>query len=246
MAEKKKEIGDRYQQDTKYSRNTMAGGPLDWDSKPEQFKQYPDALQVIKLPAPATDGGKGLWQVLSRRRSERDFSASLLTLADLSQLVFATQGPTAKAGEYLLRTAPSAGALYPIETYIAVNRVEGLDPGMYHFNIEQYSLELLKQGNVSPALRTAALGQAMIMESAAVFIWTAVVARSKWKYRERAYRYIYMDAGHIGENLYLASAALDLGCCTIGAFFDEEVNALVGIDGVNETTVYMGAIGRCV
>ncbi|RQW78804.1 MAG: SagB/ThcOx family dehydrogenase, partial [Geobacter sp.] len=75
--------------------------------------------------------------------------------------------------------------------------------------------------------------------------WTAVVARAKWKYRQRAYRYIYMDAGHIGENLCLAAAALKLGCCTIGAFFDEEVNAVVGIDGVSETAVYMGVVGRC-
>jgi SagB-type dehydrogenase family enzyme len=246
MANRNRGIGDRYQEETKYERDRMPGGFLDWDRKPEQFKQYPDARQVIKLPDPATDGGKGLWQVLSQRRSQRDFRASALALAELSQLVFATQGVTAKAGEYVLRAAPSAGALYPIETYIAVNRVEGLDLGLYHFNIVKYSLELIKQGDVSPGLSTAALGQTMVMESAAVFIWTAVIARSKWKYRERAYRYIYMDAGHIGENLYLASVALDLGCCTIGAFFDEEVNDLIGIDGITETAIYMGAVGRCV
>jgi len=245
MANRNKGIGDRYQEETKYKRDRMTGGFLDRDSMPEQFKEYTDARKNITLPAPATDAGKGLWQVLYQRRSRREFKADPLTFTDLSQLVFATQGVTAKAGGYLLRTAPSAGALYPIETYVAVNRVEELDPGLYHFNAVRYSLESLKPGNVSPALSSAALGQTMAMESAAVFIWTAVVARSKWKYRERAYRYMYMDAGHIGENLYLAAAALDLGCCTIGAFFDEEVNAVLGIDGVSETAVYMGVVGRC-
>jgi SagB-type dehydrogenase family enzyme len=99
---------------------------------------------------------------------------------------------------------------------------------------------------VSTALCSAALGQTMVRECAAVFIWTAVVARSKWKYRERAYRYIYLDAGHIGQNLYLAAVALGLGCCTIGAFFDDEVNEVLNIDGTEETAVYMGIVGKCV
>jgi len=77
-----------------------------------------------------------------------------------------------------------------------------------------------------------------------VFIWTAVVQRSKWKYKERGYRYIYLDGGHIGQNLYLAATALELGCCTIGALFDEEVNELIGVDGTEETVVYMGAVGK--
>jgi SagB-type dehydrogenase family enzyme len=244
MAEKKKGIGERYQEETKYSRGLMAGGFLDRENKPEPFKQYPAARQELKLPAPLKDGGKGLWQVLFARRSERDFIPAPVSLQDLAQLVFAAQGVTARAGEYLLRTSPSAGALYPIETYLAVIRVEGLSSGLYHCNVLQYSLELLREGDVSPQLCSAALGQTMVLESAVVFIWTAVIERSKWKYRERAYRYIYMDAGHIGENLYLAAVALNLGCCTIGAFYDEEVNAVVGIDGVKETAIYMGAVGR--
>ena len=245
MTEKNKGIGDQYQEETKYTRDSMSGGFLDWDSMPEPFKEYPGARQKIKLPAPVTDGGMSLWQTLCKRRSHRDFSASPLSLQDLSQLIFASQGVTAQAGEYLLRTSPSAGALYPIETYLAVNRVENLAAGLYHLNITKHALELLKEGDESPALCRAGLGQTMVMESAAIFIWTAMVARSKWKYRERAYRYIYMDAGHIGENLYLAAVALNLGCCTIGAFYDDEVNAIIGVDGVNETAVYMGAVGRC-
>ena len=239
-------IGDRYQKETKYSRESMAGGFLDWEKMPDAFKQYPQAQQVLKLPPAKQQEGLGLWQILSRRRSERDFKQSPLTMQDLSQLLFSTQGVTGKAGGYLLRTAPSAGALYPIETYLAVNRVASLTPGLYHFNIVKNAIELLQDRDVTPALCKAALGQTMVRESAVVFIWTAVVARSKWKYGERAYRYIYMDAGHIGQNLYLAAVALGLGCCTIGAFFDDEVNEILNIDGTEETAVYMGVVGRCV
>jgi len=238
-------IGDRYQQETKYSRESMGGGFLDWEKMPEAFKQYPQAQQVIKLPPAKQDEGLGLWQILSRRRSERDFSQSPLTMQDLSQLLFSTQGVTGKVSGYLLRTAPSAGALYPIETYLAVKRIASLTPGLYHFNIVKNAIELLQDRDVTPALCKAALDQTMVRESAVVFIWTAVVARSKWKYRERAYRYIYMDAGHIGQNLYLAAVALGLGCCTIGAFFDDEVNEILNVDGTEETAVYMGVVGKC-
>jgi SagB-type dehydrogenase family enzyme len=238
-------IGDRYQQETKYARASMGGGLLDWDKMPEAFKQYPQAQQIIKLPPATQDQGPGLWQTIYRRRSERDFNKSSISVQDLSQLLFATQGISGKAGSYLLRTSPSAGALYPIETYLAVNRVATLTSGLYHFNIIKNALELLRDHDVSTALCSAALGQTMVRECAAVFIWTAVVARSKWKYRERAYRYIYMDAGHIGQNLYLAAVALGLGCCTIGAFFDDEVNEVLNIDGTEETAVYMGVVGKC-
>ena len=84
----------------------------------------------------------------------------------------------------------------------------------------------------------------MAAEAAVVFVWTAVVERAKWKYRERGYRYLYLDAGHIGQNLYLAANSLGLGCCTIGAFYDDEVNRLIEVDGQRETAVYLGAVGH--
>jgi len=105
-------------------------------------------------------------------------------------------------------------------------------------------LDLLKGGDLGPSLSRAGLDQELLETAAAVFVWTAVVGRSKWKYRERAYRYIYMDVGHIGQNLYLAASALNLGCCTVGAFFDEEVDEIVGVDGIKEISVYMGAVGK--
>jgi len=93
-------------------------------------------------------------------------------------------------------------------------------------------------------LASAALNQDLIARCGATFVWTAVIPRTKWKYRERCYRYIYLDAGHIGENLYLAVEALGLGCCTIGAFYDEEINQLIGVDGIEETTIYLGVVGQ--
>jgi len=151
---------------------------------------------------------------------------------------------TARAWGHEFRAAPSAGALYPIETYILVNRVERISSGIYHYEVKGAQLDLRREGTFGPSLSRAGLGQELLETAAVVFIWTAVVERSKWKYRQRAYRYIYMDVGHIGQNLYLAASALNLGCCTVGAFFDEEVDAIVGVDGREEISVYMGAVGK--
>ncbi len=185
-----------------------------------------------------------LWTVITKRRSQRTFTQEPISLSALSQLLWATQGITYSAFEYPFRACPSAGALYPIETYLAVNRVEGLTPGIYHLYVPERLLEILAEGAFGRDLAEAALGQGMARTASVVFIWTAVVQRSKWKYKERGYRYIYLDGGHIGQNLYLAATALDLGCCTIGALFDEEVNRLIGVDGTEETVVYMGAVGK--
>ncbi len=246
MKEKKKGIGDQYQQETKYCGTACPAVFLTGTACRRGLKNTLMPGRRLNSLHRSRTGEPDCGRYFTSGARSGISALSPLALKDLSQLVFATQGATAKAGGYVLRTAPSAGALYPVETYVAVNRVESLVPGLYHFNVVPYCLELLQEGDVSPALCRAGLGQTMVMECAAVFIWTAVVARSKWKYRERAYRYIYMDAGHIGENLYLAAAALKLGCCTIGAFYDEEVNAVLGIDGVSETAVYMGVVGRCV
>jgi SagB-type dehydrogenase family enzyme len=110
--------------------------------------------------------------------------------------------------------------------------------------VKEAQLILLKEGHFGPELCEAGLGQELLEEAACVFVWTAIVGRSKWKYRERAYRYIYMDVGHIGQTLYLAATALDIGCCGVGAFFDEEVDRVMGVDGKNEISVYVGAVGR--
>lgn len=237
-------IGERFQQETKYHREKMAGGFLDWRKKPREFKEYPRGIRRLSLRDVNKDGGGPLWEVMARRRSVRDFLPRAISFEELSQLIWSTQGITGVAYGFRLRVAPSAGALYPIETYIMINRVVNLTSGSYHFNVKENQLEELAVGDFNVNIAASALDQSMAKEAAAVFVWTAVVERTKWKYRERGYRYLYLDAGHIGQNLYLAATSLGLGCCTIGAFYDDEVNQLIGVDGKKETVVYLGAVGH--
>jgi SagB-type dehydrogenase family enzyme len=244
MTRREEGIGDRYHQETRYQRHSMQGGRLDWAHQPSPYKELPGSFKRLPIKSPVQKGGKPLWETIGERRSIREFSNQPITFSDLSQLIWATQGITLNGLGYDFRACPSAGALYPIETYVASNRVEGISAGIYHYHVKEAELSLIKGGNFGPDLNHAGLGQEMLEEAAAVFIWSAVIERSKWKYRERGYRYIYMDAGHIGQNLYLAAMALDLGCCTVGAFFDEDVDRIIGIDGKEEISVYLGAVGR--
>ncbi len=244
MREKqKKGIGDVYQESTKYYRNAMPMGRLKASSRPPLYKTYSDPLKIIMLPEPELKGGTGLWEVLLSRRSMRNYTGKPIDLRSLSQLLWAAQGVTARMGMYLLRTAPSAGALYPVETYLVVHGVEELEQGVYHYQVSDASLEFLSSGDYTRQMTAAALNQPIATMASVVFAWTACVGRSKWKYKERAYRYIYLDAGHICENLYLASAAMGLGCCAIGALYDDEVNEILGIDGKEETVVYLATVG---
>jgi SagB-type dehydrogenase family enzyme len=237
-------IGDRYQQETKYFRDRMAGGFLDWSKQPDTYKRYENRKGEFPLPEPQWEGGMPVWAVMKERQSQREFTREPISLSDLSQLLAITQGITHAAFGHPFRASPSAGALYPIETYLAVDHIEGLEAGLYHYFVPDHLLESLNKGSLGKELAQAALGQDMVRTASVVFIWTAVVRRSKWKYKERGYRYIYLDAGHIGQSLYLGATALDLGCCTIGALFDEEVNRLLGVDGKEETVVYMAAVGK--
>lgn len=173
----------------------------------------------------------------------RDFAPQAITLGALARLLWSVGGVREKRWGFLFRIVPSAGALYPVETYVMVNRVEGLDRGLYHLHVPTFSLELVKEGDHSRTLTRAALGQEMVATCGVTFIWTAVIDRCRVKYGERAFRYVYLDAGHVGQNLYLAATSLGLGCCTIGAFFDDEVNQVLGVDGLEETALYLGVVG---
>jgi len=236
-------IGDRFQGETKYERDRLPAGYLDWRKKPGPYKVYPDAPK-IKLPEPERSGGMPVWEAIGRRRSVRDFGGISMSAASLSQLLWASQGVTRVMGEYALRSAPSAGALYPVETYLSIQEVEGIGPGICHYDVREHALELLRPGDFRAAVAGAALDQGFLAEAAVVLAWTAVFARSKWKYKERAYRYVYLDAGHIAQNLALAAVALGLGSCQIAALYDDEVNAVLGVDGKEESIIYMTAVGR--
>ena len=237
-------VGLLFQEETKYTPEKLQGHFLDWDNFPPTYKDYKAPLAVVELPEPELVADMTLWQVLRQRRSRRTYASDrLLPKAVLSTLLWATQGLTARYGDMYFRTAPSAGGLYPVETYLLVRAVEGLEPGIYHFRPHRYDLEFLKKGDVARPMARVALGQEIVSHAQVTFIWSAVLARGKWKYRERAYRYIYIDAGHIGQNLYLAAEALGLGACTIGAFFDDDANRIIDLDGKEETIIYMGCVG---
>ncbi len=236
-------VGDIFQQQTKYRRGDLPRGRLRWSDKPPVYKRYLDAPQ-IPLSRPVVTGGMPLWDALRRRRSVRNYRPEPLREAELSQLLWAAQGITRPGRPYGYRTAPSAGALYPVETYLLVNQAEGIDEGLYHYAVEEHVLEQLRAGDFALEAARAALDQVLIARAGAVFIWTAVFARSKWKYRQRAYRYIYLDAGHIAQNVALAAVALGLGSCQVAALYDDEMNALLGVDGVEESAIYLTAVGR--
>jgi SagB-type dehydrogenase family enzyme len=243
MASYKQGIAFRYIQDTKYHRDRPMKDDLGSIPATHRCKNYPDAARV-QLPQPDLSQPADLWQCLTRRRSERNYTSDPLGLDDFVRLLWAAQGVTARAGSHLLRTAPSAGALYPFETYLYVDRVEEIPQGLYHFNVSDFVLERLKDGNYNKDITAACLGQPVVRRAAVVFIWTAMMLRCMVKYRNRAVRYIPMDLGHVCQNVQLAATAMGLGSCPIGALFDDDINELLGVDGEEETVLYLITVGK--
>ena len=235
-------IGASFQERTKHRRDAMEGRELDWSSKPPVYKTYPSS-PLASLPPPKGSSAP-LPDILWRRRSVRRFSDEPLSLDALSFLMWASTGIRESRGGHDFRTAPSAGALYPIETYLVVNSVEGLEPGLYHYRIEGHALERIREGELGEEIAHAALEQEMCARAPVVFIWTAMFARSRWKYGDRAYRYVYLDAGHVAANLSLAAVSIGLGSCQIAATFDDEVNKLIEVNGTDESVLYLSVVGR--
>ena len=236
--------GDYFQQKSKYFQGKLPRHYLDWEKKPEPFKEYKNVITNISLPNPVFNKDIKLWETIINRKSTRRFSNEQITLNDLSLLLYGMTGITRITPYIGYRTTPSAGGLYPIEIYPIVNNIEDLEKGMYHYNISQHSIELLKKGDFRKQISDGCLGQNMAFNSAVNFIFTAMIERSKWKYLQRCYRYIYLDCGHIGQNFYLIAEALGLGACTIGAIFDDELNNALEIDGKRETSIYVGVVGK--
>lgn len=234
-------IGPHYNEATKYSRHSM-GALTTWARQVPSHKEYEAPLERLALPAPQESEGPPLWHVIHSRRSWRRFSEAPLPLQHLSQLLWAIQGQTGVGGHELRATA-SAGALYPNETYVFANRVTDCLPGVWHYDVRGHALSMLAEGEFGGSLAEACLGQRFCATAPVVIAFGAVVDRCAWKYGDRAYRYIYMDAGHLGGQLQLAATALGLGSVNIGAFFDDEVNSLLGLDGTHETAVYLTAVG---
>lgn len=196
--------------------------------------------QPIRLPSPAQDGKVSLERCLTTRRSVRSFRADALKLAQVSQLLWAAQGIT---GAQRLRTAPSAGALYPLELYLLAGNVEGLAAGIYKYRPDGHALVRVAEEDRRRALADAALGQQFIAQAPAVFVLAGVYERTAKRYGERAPRYVHIEVGHAGQNLSLQAVALGLGSVPVGAFRDPEVRRIVGMPE-EEAPLYIIPVGR--
>ena len=191
------------------------------------WSQVYGEIEVVTLPAPQKDGAVSVEAALQNRRSVRFFKDLPLSLQSVSQLLWAAQGITDKRG---FRTAPSAGALYPLELYLFAGKAEGLEPGIYHYRPADHTLLLVTDGDFRETLCRAALWQDAICQAPTVFLIAGVPERTTGKYGERGIRYIHMEAGHTAQNILLQAVSLDLGGVAIGAFSDHEVSKLLKMD----------------
>jgi SagB-type dehydrogenase family enzyme len=215
---------------------------------PSVEKPYPIGSVLLDLVSPAdiTVGHRPLIEVIRQRRSRRRFTRDPLALEEISFLLWATQGLSRPAGEgsVSLRTVPSAGARHPFETYLLVNRVESVGAGLYRYLPLEHKLCLLDDdGRVSREIHIACYKQ-YVAESAVTFIWTAIPYRTEWRYETLAHRVILMDVGHVCQNLYLACEAIGAGTCAVGAYDQVRLDAILGVDGVEELAIYVAPVGR--
>ena len=198
------------------------------------------AKSTIALPAPRFESEQSLESALGNRRSIREYDKTSLSLQEVSQLLWAAQGITASDGG---RTAPSAGALYPLEVYVVTGRVASLDPGVYHYRPQDHGIVKRADGDKRAALATAALRQDCVRDGAAVVVLTAVYARTEQKYGTRGARYVHIEVGHAAQNTCLQATALGLGAVTVGAFDDDAVRKILDLP-TDERVLYLVPVGK--
>ena len=208
--------------------------PMGYELQQKKF------IEKIKLPLPRYDSTTSVEKALLERRSVRDLRDEPLTINEVSQLLWAAQGITDSRG---FRTAPSAGALYPLKVYIAIFNVKGIAKGAYKYNPHKHELVKVKHGDVKNELTLAALGQYWIRKGAAVIVLSAVYERTTKKYGERGSRYVHMEAGHAAQNIYLQAQSLNLGTVVMGAFWDDAVKKIMNMHD-EEHPLYIMPVGR--
>lgn len=242
MPDLRKTLGYKYLQETKFDRRSIYSRQRPQVNAVPPFKEYTGKEEILLQPE-LGNRNDNIWKLLQQRRSERKYGKMSMSQEDLSLLAWACQGVTAQAGQHFLRTAPSAGALYPVETYIAIEKVEDIKPGFFHYVVSNMSLERLSDSPPGKHIAEAALDQGFMGRASVVFIWSAIVRRTISKYGHRGMRYIFMDVGHICQNLLLAAEALGYAACPVAAIYDEECNDLLGLDGEEESVIYLAAVG---
>ncbi len=196
--------------------------------------------ELIKLPEPELTGSRSVEQLMHQRRSVRTYQKAALDLAEVGQLLWSAQGVSDVRG---LRTAPSAGALYPLKLFVVVGDVNDLSAGIYQYDPKEHSLLKTTNGDLRKPLQKAALGQSCVGDAAVIFVFTAIYQRTTWKYGKRGVRYVHMEVGHAGQNLFLQAEALQLGTLVVGAFDDDEVSEVLKLDSDTQPLSLM-PVGR--
>lgn len=227
-----------------YLRTQVAPKP-----RPPTFKSYPGLPAVSLRARYAPNNGNELERALAERRTVRTFSRKPVSIDDLSRIVRGTFGQTGwleggPLGRLAVKTSPSAGALHPIESYIIACNVRGLDPGLYHYDVAEDALRLLRQGSLRTEAVRAASGQRWVGRAAFACIMTAVFTRTLWKYEdESAFKVLWLDAGHLAQTFCLLATSRGLGPFTTAAIQDSYIEKLLGLDGVSEFPVYLCGAG---
>lgn len=241
-------IGNQLMQKTRYKNMGLSPQKQGLIQPPFELP-VPETASLIPLVPPEK------WQIpsvdfrttLEKRKTLRKYQETPLTLDELSYLIWETQGIKEIKPEYKIttRTVPSAGSRHAFETYLLINRVEGIEPGLYRYVASSHSIYAVnQQENIAVELSEACLKQVQITNCAVAFFWDAVVERMYWRYQDRGYRYLHLDAGHVCQNLYLAAESIDCGVCAIAAYDDDLVNDVIGLDGVNQFIIYIASVGK--
>ena len=216
--------------------------------QPSIYKSYPRRPKVNLSRKSSREAP--LFGALRSRHSMREFSGKPISFNELSRLAYYTWGrisyyETREFGKLLHKTSPSAGARHPIETYAVVNNVKGIEPGIYHYSVKNHSLELLKAGDFRERCVELTAGHAWTKNASALFIMTAVVARTAWKYRApRVYRAFLLDAGHLSQSFLLVATALGLGGFCLGTICDKLIEKELDLDGISETALFVVGVGQ--
>jgi SagB-type dehydrogenase family enzyme len=243
-----KNSGQDFMVNTRYENLSPApqeGGEI---PQPPLELPLPEGTKLIALPGQETMKipSMDLRAAVEGRRTIRKYAETALTLEETAYLLWVSQGVKhVSSRPATARTVPSAGARHAFETYLLVNRVEGLEPGLYRYMaIEQGLVNLNADSDIAVQLKEACLNQPQLENCAAAFIWVAVAERMFWRYVERGYRYLHLDAGHVCQNLALGAEQIGSGICPIAAFDDEKLNTVIGLDGEELFVVYLATVGK--
>ena len=234
-------IGGRFHHETSFGDDGLKGENAVFGERVPLYKEYEGAKKT-KLSLIARDKSR-TDEIIERRRSTRVFSGQTLGLDYLARVLLSGNGVTHSKGAYEMRSAPSAGALYPIDIYVIAYRVDSLEKGLYHFQVQDSSLALIKAGDFNEDIYRACNNQKTVGFSPATLILTARFDRSTIKYADRGYRYCYMESGAIAENVHIQAEALGLGTVIVGAFNDDAVSGLLDVDGVSEAPMIIMPLG---